>query len=373
MKQAHICIDARMLGHSGIGTYLNNIIPSLSNAAFRTTLIVHPKHKVQFSWLSEFECIESQATIYSIKEQYEVVTKMPYCDVMWTPHFNVSYFPFKAKKRLSTIHDLYHLRFSSSLPLLQRAYAYLFYSKAIKKADAVITMSQFSLSEIHSFFPNIKTPLYVIPSGVNTKLFSPRKNPGAFAQIQQKYQLPSSKKYFLFVGNVKPNKNLKTLLRAFVDFHKAQPEYALVIVGKKENFLTGESLTDLREIIRGIEEHVIFTGYVDNEDLPIIYSNATSFVFPSLYEGLGLPPLEAMATGCPVIASIAASIPEVCGSAALFFDPHNPQAIVQKMHEIVSSPSLREELIVKGNQRVQEFTWDKSIRSHHQVIESLLN
>jgi glycosyltransferase involved in cell wall biosynthesis len=190
--------------------------------------------------------------------------------------------------------------------------------------------------------------------------------------VRQKYELPNS--FILFVGNVKPHKNIRGLMEAFkIVRQSGLAEMRLVIVGKKEGFITADRETFLMlDADAELRQNIQFTGYVESEDLPALYNHAALFVFPSFYEGFGLPPLEAMACGCPVVASKAASIPEVCGDAAYYVDPSNVESIAQGISEVLTNRHLREGLTAKGRERIKRFSWEQAAQEHIRVLDEVI-
>lgn len=324
-----LCIDVRMAFSSGIGTYIREIVPFLKQ--FRVTLLVD---KLGHEWCKEFEQIVFDAPIYSIKEQALYPLKVPRCDLFWSPHYNVPLLPIRAKKRIATIHDVCHLVFGSPL---EKLYAKFVMGRA-HRSDKVITVSQFSKKEIERFLG--KGNLEVIPIGVNRDRFTRKK---ANASLREKYQLP--KRFVLFVGNQKPHKNINGLVRAFAKVKV--PDLELVLVGKGTRI-----------------------GQVEDQDLPAFYSMAEAFVFPSFYEGFGLPPLEAMSCGCPTVVSNAASMPEVCGDASLYFNPSNDDEIAAAIEKAVAHP---QRLIEMGLERVKQFNWKETAERHMRIFEEVAN
>lgn len=243
---------------------------------------------------------------------------------------------------------------------------------AVKFSDTIITVSDFSKSEIAKRTKVDEEKITVIHNGINTELFKTLDNQQS-VDTKDKFGLPD--KFILFVGNVKPHKNLRRLLMAYeVMYNRGLEDHYLVIAGEKEGFITGDK--EIFSIVHNnqdLKERVRFSGYVDNADLPILYNAASVFVFPSLYEGFGLPPLEAMACGCPTVVSNAASLPEVCGDAAYYVDPNDTESISEGMYKILTDNSLRQHLIKKGLERAKLFSWKKSGGDHIKVFEEILN
>jgi len=322
-----LCIDVRMAFSSGIGTYIREIVPYFTGAGFRVTLLVN---QVGDAWCEGFEQIVFNAGIYSVKEQLLFPLKIPACDLFWSPHYNVPLLPIRAKKRMATIHDACHLIFGSRL---EKLYAKWVMGRALR-SDQVITVSQFSKKEIERVVG--KGNVEVIPIGVNVERF---KRTAVSEEVRKKYRLP--KRFALFIGNQKPHKNIEGLERAFAKVKV--PGLELVVMGKGT---------------RG--------GIVDDRDLAALYSLAEVFVFPSFYEGFGLPPLEAMSCGCPTVVSNAASMPEVCGEASLYFNPANEEEMARAIEKAVGDPQV---LVEKGLKRVKQFDWKKCAERHMQLCE----
>lgn len=363
-------IDSRMINFSGIGTYLRNLLQHLVNHKdYFLNLIGYPEELNQFK---NVNIISAHSSIYSIREQFELPLKSVKADIFWAPHYNVPFLPVKSKKRVVTIHDVYHLAFAESLNVKQRLYSRFMIKRAVSLSDRIVTDSEFSKSEIIKYTGIDDKKLEVISCGVDVDRYRIFEDKELFLQVKKRYALPEQ--FILFVGNVKPHKNLKMLLRAFQNYyHHEGKKHFLVIVGKKEGFITGDN--EIHKILKSdgdVEEKVVFTGYVRDEDLPVIYNIASVFVFPSLYEGFGLPPLEAMACGCPVIVSNAASLPEACGDAACYINPNDAREIAQRIGELLSDNCLRQELIEKGLQRVKLFSWEKAAFKHVSLFEEVI-
>ena len=346
-----LCVDARMFSSSGIGTCIRHLIPYVSRPPFDTTFLVDrhavfPGKKIPF-----------QAPIYSLSEQAQFPWKIPPCDLFWSPHYNVPLLPIKSRIRVVTIHDMCHLAMPFSRGKKMVAKQLLRY--AYKKSEKVITDSQFSRMEIQKYLGNSSGKIDVIYPGVDLEEFSPLQEIEAF---KNKHNLGDQ--IFLFVGNFKAHKNLEILLKAFELLHRSSLQ--LVLVGKKGDPKISYLIQNSR-----CKERIILLGEVSQEDLPLLYASASAFIFPSLYEGFGLPPLEAMACGCPVIASQAASIPEVCRDAALYFSPHSEIELAEQMERIIDDRSLRDELIAKGLDRCREFSWEKTGTAYRTLFERL--
>lgn len=356
-----IFIDARLVNNSGIGRYIAEIVPILASK-FKVMCLTTNKG-VGFMEVNNINYIISEAKIYSIKEQYDLYKLVGKCDLFWSPHFNIPLLPIKAKYRLVTIHDAYHLAFSKELSIFERIYAKVFYTLALTLSDQVITVSKFSKDELIKYTnTNYGNKINVIYNGVTDF---------ALSDIQHR----EDRTYWLFVGNVKPHKNLKNAILAFKKFRLNNPLSNLMfkIVGQREGFINGDNevqkllLTDNE--LSGL---VVFTGYVNDEQLIEIYKRAICLIFPSLYEGFGLPPLESMKCGTPAIVSNRASMPELCGNATIYFDPEDVESIVSAMTEIAYNSVKYDHLAKLGKIQVAQYKWSICAEEHIKIINKFI-
>lgn len=230
---------------------------------------------------------------------------------------------------------------------------------SVKKAKKVLTISQSSKNDIIKYYKIPADKIKVVPMGL--KELSMEKN----AKNPSDYGV--SKKYILFVGTLQPRKNITKLIEAFSLLpENLKNDYQLVVIGKK-GWLYDEILKAPE--IFGVENDVLFLDYVSDNDLPEFYKKAEVFVLPSLYEGFGLPVLEAMRYECPVVTSNVSSLPEAGGDAAIYFDPNNSQDIKDKIEKVLTDRNLREKMIEKGNIHYKKFTWEKSAKEVMDVIK----
>lgn len=355
-----ICIDCRMLLHSGIGVYIKHIVNGLLQNGQPLTLLGN-KGIINKCITKSNNCkvISFNSSIYSISEQLKYPFVIPSCDIFISPHYNIPLFPVKAKNFIVTIHDMYHIDYQHLLSLKQRIYVNILMRAAIILSKNIITVSYFSKQQIIRFTnKNVEDRVNVIYNGIDQKIF------------HTKVTIEKKENYILFVGNVKPHKNLLNSLKAFKLLLKQFPTVKFYVVGKKDGFING-GVEHLAEIIDELNNKVTFTGWVDDAELVNYYRNALLLIFPSFYEGFGLPPLEAMSCGCPVIASNLSSIPEVCGSAAYYFNPYDYYNIAEALAEVISNDKLRQTLVEAGYERVQEFSWQKSVEKHFEIIQSI--
>ena len=363
-----LVIDSRVIHGSGIGTYLQNLLPYvLKNPNFSVCLIGRKKELEPIIGKNEMNkavIIECSANIYSLSEQAVIPWKVPQCDIFWSPHYNIPLLPIRAIHRVVTVHDVYHLAYQHTLRRIERMYARTVIPLAVWLSKKVITVSVFSKSEIVKYTGIGPEKIEVIHNGVDSAAFrdTKRKNDDGAS--------PSGS-YLLYVGNVKPHKNVIGLIDAFALVRKSFPDVKLVIVGKRDNFIHGIDNLDEYVTSLGIDRQIVFTGFVGNDELYGLYKNARVFVFPSFYEGFGLPPLEAMASGVPVVVSRSASLPEVCGDAAIYVDPHDPLDIARGIIRVLGEDSLRNELVGKGLVRAAGFSWKASAEKHMKIFKEL--
>lgn len=264
------------------------------------------------------------------------------------------------KKTFITIHDLGGLRFPSGYSLFEKWYARFATAFALRRAT-VFTPSEFSKKEIESVFGNGK--IIVVPNGFDNSKYHLIDDKEKVRQVSEKYNIRQP--YFLSISRLEEKKNTVGIIEAYKIFQekialKSDFEnYSLVLLGKP-----GYGYKKVREAIKksGYQHTIIIPGWVEADDVPYLMSGAAGFVFPGFYEGFGIPALEAMACGVPVIASNRAALPEVAGGAALLVDPYKPGDIARAMEEIVSSATLRDELIGRGLARAREFGWESTAR-----------
>jgi glycosyltransferase involved in cell wall biosynthesis len=268
-------------------------------------------------------------------------------------------------KSVFTLHDLIFRLYPETHKPLNRWFLTLTMPRFLQAADAVITVSRHTATDAMRFYGLDEKKIHVIHEGVNP-LFRPASTE-AIARVRQKYALPD--RFILSLGTIEPRKNLTALLDAYRTLRGAGSDVGLVFAGKK-GWLYEGFFRRLREL--GLEDEVVFTGFVDDADLPALYSAAELFVFPSLYEGFGLPVLEAMACGTAVISSNAASLPEVSGDAALLVDPTGVADLAGAIEEVLDNGVHREELEGKGPEQAAKFSWDKAAEQTLQVYRSLL-
>jgi glycosyltransferase involved in cell wall biosynthesis len=267
--------------------------------------------------------------------------------------------PFlKSKKIVSTItiHDLAFKIFPQFFPKKDLRRLNLFTDFAIKHSDKIIAISQSTKNDILKFYPQIKEEkIKVIHHGFDPDLFQKKISNINMNNVLNRYGLQATG-YVLYVGALQPRKNLEVLIEAFEKVKKDNPNLKLVLAGEKAWMWKG--------IMNKVEnsqygKDVIITGTVSFSDIISLYQGASLFVFPSLYEGFGLPILEAMASGVPVISANNSSLQEIGGTAAEYFESSNSQDLAEKINSVLNDESKRQQMVVKGMEQIKKFSWDK--------------
>ncbi|MGH9198720.1 MAG: glycosyltransferase family 4 protein, partial [Acidimicrobiia bacterium] len=279
-------------------------------------------------------------------------------DVVHGPNFFVP--PTRAPS-VVTVHDLAFVRYPETLKpaVLQRLNRSL--RRTVAKASAVIVQSEFTAKELLSWVgeaSQIESKVHAVPLGVRPEFLDPSGEAG----------MSGEPPYLFWSGAIEPRKNLGSLIEALALLRRTQ-EIRLVIGGTK-----GWS-EDLQNLIKREEvvDAVTFAGYLSNADMARKMASAACFEFPSVYEGFGMPVLEAMAAGTPVVAARSGSIPEVAGDAALLVDPYNVSELAEAIRSILDSESLRKQLIDKGRDRARSFTWEATARATAEVYRQIAN
>ncbi len=266
-----------------------------------------------------------------------------------------------------TIYDLWMDRHPQYSPKLfgQRA-SFLRTRRTAWRAKKVITISEFSAHDIQSIYGLPPDRIAVIPCGVSED-FCPRRDPAEFGKLCRRIGLPDAP-FILFVGGADPRKNHQAVVRAFAKRADELKDYRLVLVGDPVHRFGRMAETIAR---CGVEGRVLCPGRLPIEDITRLYSHADLFVFPSLYEGFGMPVVEAMACGAPVVTSTRASLPEVAGDAALLVNPENDDELAVAMVRVLRDTPLRESLRAKGFARAKQFTWERAARQTLAVYKEL--
>jgi glycosyltransferase involved in cell wall biosynthesis len=296
-------------------------------------------------------------------------------DVFFSPAV-YSYFPvFNRTKIIVTLHDViadHHpeLIFPNAK---SKFFWKLKQAVAIRQADLIATVSEYSKLQIIEYFKLPESRLRVISEGARP-IFKVLPASAETNKTLARYNLKPDEKFLLYVGGISPHKNLATLVTAFEQISKEQPEVKLVLVGDYKDDPFFSAYPSLKKQVGELklEDKVIFTGFISDEDLAQLYNTAQLLVFPSLEEGFGLPAIEAMSCGTPVAASNCSSLPEVLGEAGQFFDPRNAENMAEMIGQILRDESLRASMRQKGLARAEQFMWKKAAQDTLAIFNELV-
>ena len=374
-----IAIDARLFGPqgTGIGKYTEKLIENLQKIDKRNNyfIILRKDNWYLFTPTSpNFEKVMVDAPFYSLKEQALLPAALQKIkpDVVHFTNFNVPL--LYSGKFVVTIHDIITKEFSGfstttrSLPvyLLKRAGLEITLRQTIRKAAKIIVPSFFVKRKLTEDFRAAKNKIDVVNEGVDRSLVTTGKENislGRQKQILLKYGIKSP--FILYVGSYYPHKNIETLLAAF---KFVDEKYQLLLVGDRNIFL--ERILKIARLLK-VEDRVLVSGFVADDELPTLYKEASCFVFPSISEGFGLPGLESMASGCPVVASDILTFKEIYGEGALYFNPKKPEDLTSKINNLVKNQKMRAKLIETGFEQIKKYSWEKMARETMEIYRSV--
>ena len=380
-------IDARFYGPigKGLGRYTQEIVDNIIKVDSENEYVIFLR-KENFDELDfdnkNVKKVMADVKWYSIEEQI----KMPWLilrervDLMHFPHFNAPI--FCPVKFVVTIHDLILTKFPTARattlgPLMYRI-KNLFYKLVIwivvARAKKIITVSRFTKNDIIEQFKIKPNKIVVTYEGVAN--LAKGRDSLFTSKLDDKKTLLSyniNNKFLLYIGNAYPHKNLGGLIKVFMTLNKEMPDLRLVLVGKEDYFYN--RVKDYAKKYGLWAENnsdplVVFPGYIPDAQLEILFKKAIAYVFPSFYEGFGLPPLEAMAKGCPVVSSNRASMREILGDAAIYFNPEDEQEMQKQIKLIIKNEDLRDELIKKGYEQVKKYNWHECAVKTKEVYDN---
>ncbi|MBR6968234.1 MAG: glycosyltransferase family 4 protein [Ruminococcus sp.] len=285
-----------------------------------------------------------------------------------THFFNYIVPPFVHGKKVVTVHDMVYKAFPETVRGRTRYMLESGLKRSMKRADIIVTDSEFSKAEIIRYFPQHEHKIRVVPCGVDLERFRPCETPERIPEVKKSLDIDGD--YFLYLGNIEPRKNLERLISAYAVFaKKAGAEAPKLVLAGGKGWLDSGIYSRVGKL--GLSGRVIFTEYVPSEDMNPLMCGAVAFVFPSIYEGFGMPPLEAMACGVPVLASGEASLPEVTGDCALICDAYDVKSIARGLYRLYSDEELRRDLSRRGIERAKGFTWERSAKMLMDVYREL--
>lgn len=286
-----------------------------------------------------------------------------------THFFNYIVPPSVHGRTVVTVHDMVYKAFPETVRGRTKFMLNTGLKRSMKRADLIVTDSEFSKAEILKYFPQHEKKLRVVPCGVDLERFKPFGDRERIEQVKRSLGIEGE--YFLYLGTIEPRKNLERLINAYSIFVKRNRGDAprLVLAGGK-GWLYDSIFARAAEL--GLEKQVVFTKYVPADDMDPLMCGALAFVFPSVYEGFGMPPLEAMACGVPVLASGEASLPEVTGDCALICDAYSEESIADGLQMLCNDGELRGRLSEQGLARAKGFTWERSAEILYDVYKELM-
>jgi glycosyltransferase involved in cell wall biosynthesis len=348
-----LILDARKLGDYGIGTYMQEIFTGIINSGEFTcrSLYLEAKGKLPLPEAMQIRC---RSANYDLTEQFEIPWKLRHLRTV--PYFSPHYaFPLALRNPLIvTIHDLIHFKFPQFFsPRIKVKAAESFIKSARKRARLVLTVSHQTQQDLCDLFDFTPEQVAVVPNGISDIFFT-----------RERHETPSERPYLLFIGNDKPHKNLTLLLEVFADFIREYDEIDLVLAGCAPGGPVTEQITRL-----GLGKRVKVTGYLSQNELIDLIDACLFFVFPSHYEGFGLPPLEAMSRGKAVLSSHGGSLNEVLGPAAFYIDPMDHHSMLLGMRQLAGDSNLRDRLERLGEDRSRQFTWPKAVKATIDLIK----
>jgi glycosyltransferase involved in cell wall biosynthesis len=365
-----VAIDARKLHDFGIGTYIRNVLRQLARIDTDTeyVLLTRAEDAHTVSQLGpNFRAVVEPSPNYSLREQLRIpmVVRRERPDVYHAPHYVL---PIGVRApAVVTIHDCIHLMFPQYLPN-RGAYVYARAAmwSAVRQSARILTVSEASKRDILHFFNVRPEKIVVVHNAIDDHFWNAPSHEDV-ARVRERYQLDH--RFVLYVGNIKPHKNLVRLIEAFAALRSGELEDVKLLI-------IGDEISKLPALRRAVHQyklhkHVRFLGYVSDQTLSVLYRLTALFVFPSLYEGFGLPPLEAMASGAPVVTSNISSLPEVAGGAAELVDPYDVDSIVHGMHRVLTDRALADDLRRRGVERARQFSWAQSVARTRDVYQAV--
>lgn len=365
-----IAIDIREAGgeKAGKGWYTFYITRSLLNLDKKNEYILYAKTPVA-GFESYKNARQKQIRGFGFLWHRNVASdlKKEKVDVFFGPtsYITPTFLPSSVKSVI-TVHDLVAFLFPENHNKKAVILEKLFLKKALKRSDHILCVSNNTKKDLMDIFKVPESKLSTVYCGVSEEFKPVDKN--SLSKFISETNLP--KKFFLAVGTISPRKNYLNLLRAFEIVNKSFPDYHLIMVGSK-----GWKYEEIENYIRVhyLTKKIHLLGYLSNKSLVALYNLSKGLVFPSFYEGFGIPPVEAMRCGCPVISSNISSLPEVVGDAALLIDPTNTQEISSAMESIISNENLAQTLSEKGLKQAEKFSWDLSAKKVHEIFLNFLN
>lgn len=362
-------------GRTGIENYVINLVDNLGaidtedkyvlfQCNYKPKADIHVRENVQ-PFMSRFPTRPLLLRLFweHIVLFFEIQKK--HVEVFHGPSMVLPLFKPRSCKYVVTILDISNTKYPEAYTFFTRLYLRVFVYLAQKKADKIIVISESTKKDLVEYY-NINPQKITVTYLAASSDFKPITERKRLEEVKAKYSLPD--KFILFIGLLNPRKNIRRLILAFQKIMDKIPDYRLVIVGKK-GWLFDDIFKEVND--QRLEKRVIFVGYVQQEDLPVFYTLASVFAFPSLYEGFGIPILEAMSCGCPVLTSNVSSMPEVAGNAGLLVNPTSVEEIAAGILKLLSDDGLRKDCVQKGFVQARRFSWERCARETLELYRSM--
>ncbi len=349
---------------AGKGVYTFNLLRALLHIDRENEYVLYSRTKIagfsQFKNVSQ-KMISAPGFLWHHKAIKDI--KRRKVDLFWAPSSYIipALLP-KSIHSIITVHDLVSFLFANSHNKKATIIEKIFLKRAAKKANTILTVSENTKEDLIEILDIDHQKIHTVYCASSERF--PSLTSEEAQKFKQKTNLP--KNFFLAVGTLEPRKNYISLIHAFREIHRKNPHYHLIIVGGE-----GWDYQAVYDLVQeySLKKYVHFLGYLSSKSLNGLYRSAKALVFPSYYEGFGIPPLEAMSCGCPVITSNVASIPEVTGKAALYINPEKWAEIRLAMQKLINNPQLCNDLSKAGLAQSQKFSWEKSAKELHKLID----
>jgi len=364
----HIAIDGWPLGErikGGTSIYTLNLIKSLSQIdGYNTYTIYQPmeaQDKLTFNTNNfKVKHFPSNLLCYYSSVYRELRREKP--DIFLT-----GLFPFTppSTRLVLVVYTLSHILYKKCLPLFNRLVWPFITSIGLRRSYHTIVLSESTKKELQQVFAKGREAS-VIYLGCDSNIFKPADD-ASIQRVKEKYNIKGP--YILYVGMLEPRKNLPDLIKAVAQLHREKGIGHKLVLGGRNGWLYGDIFRTVREL--NMEDAVLVPGYIPYPDYPVMLAGADVFVYPSLHEGFGLPVLEAMACGTPVITTNTSCFSEVVGEAGSMVEPGNVSDLVKSIYEVISNPSVRQHMVEKGINRARQFTWERTARQTLQVFETV--
>jgi len=385
-----IGIDCRMFGpqNSGLGRYVEQLVLGLGEIDEENEYVLFVRANTALTPLKGgVRTVTADMPWYSWQEQvkFKKIIDKEKVDLMHFPHWNVPF--FYNKPFVVTVHDLIMYHYPRQEASTHGLIVYWFKDlmhrlvlrHAVKRAKKIIVTSEFTKQDVHQ---TLGVPLekMIVTYQAPFNLITNNQDTNKFQISNFKFQI--DKPFVLYVGNAYPHKNLEGLLKAWKIFcEKHSTDYQLVLVGKKNFFYeklikktinqkNNKAIEQFNNLAIQQYNNIVFTDYVNDEYLSMLYENASLYVFPSLYEGFGLPPLEAQTFGVPVVSSSATCLPEILGESVLYFDPENYEQMAEVIYRGLTDENLRFELKKNASENLLRFSWEELVKKTLEIYRN---